>query len=377
MCYLQPLKSETYTVLTITPPTSLTPEPDSEPIEHTFEQPSPEHQPLSPRQETEVPQSQDPTHPHVAEERTMTVDDLLQLVPKLITKVDSLETKLKQTKLTMGKALVKLVKNVKKMEDVLKRRHVVLPDSEDEDAEISSKQGRNLQEEEISAPTTLEAAKTLSNVAILKSKSVDKGKRYNRRKESKGKDIDTGFEDISTSFEDISTGFEEANTGGLGVSTEDWDAIRAKLEANAELTKDVLGKDLSEQDFAKRMVDLVNQRKKHFAEEELRQTTKAQLKRYGRKLRQKISKKQMIDDKYLSDTEEESCPQGNSRTDKEESVEAMNPTPLDTKSIFANWKIFQQAMLKDFTREDLIELYRLVMQKYGTNRPEDAYDRVL
>ncbi|GJT76677.1 putative ribonuclease H-like domain-containing protein [Tanacetum coccineum] len=35
------------------------------------------------------------------------------------------------------------------------------------------------------------------------------------------------------------------------------------------------------------------------------------------------------------------------------------------------------AMLKDFTRDDLIELYRLVMQKYGTNRPEDAYDRVL
>ncbi|GJS06214.1 putative ribonuclease H-like domain-containing protein [Tanacetum coccineum] len=34
-------------------------------------------------------------------------------------------------------------------------------------------------------------------------------------------------------------------------------------------------------------------------------------------------------------------------------------------------------MVKDFTREDLIELYMLVMQKYGTNRPEDAYDRVL
>ncbi|GKG16728.1 hypothetical protein Tco_0361685, partial [Tanacetum coccineum] len=77
----------------------------------------------------------------------MTMDDLLQLVPKLITKVDSLETELKQTKFTMGKALVKLVKKVKKMEDVLKRRQVVLPDSKDEDAEISSKQGRNLQEE--------------------------------------------------------------------------------------------------------------------------------------------------------------------------------------------------------------------------------------
>ncbi|GJR71559.1 hypothetical protein Tco_0083924 [Tanacetum coccineum] len=50
---------------------------------------------ISTRQETEIPQSQDPTHPHVAEERPMTVEDLLQLVPKLITKVDSLEKELK------------------------------------------------------------------------------------------------------------------------------------------------------------------------------------------------------------------------------------------------------------------------------------------
>ncbi|GKC44141.1 hypothetical protein Tco_1061863 [Tanacetum coccineum] len=48
---------------------------------------------------------------------------------------------------------------------------------------------------------------------------------------------------------------------------EDWDVIKVKLEANAELTKDMLGKDLPEQDFAKRMAEMVNQRKKHFAEE--------------------------------------------------------------------------------------------------------------
>ncbi|GJU80966.1 hypothetical protein Tco_1283331 [Tanacetum coccineum] len=161
--------------------------------------------------------------------------------------VDSLETELKQTKLTMGKALVKLVKKVKKMEDVLKRRHVVLPDSEDEDAEISSKQGRNLQEEGLDEmvrnmmkdksevfktptqgktsgeedinPTTLEAAKTLSKVASQRSKSVDKGKRYKRIKESKGKDINIGFEDISTVFEDISIGFEDISTGFEDIST--------------------------------------------------------------------------------------------------------------------------------------------------------------
>ncbi|GKG51099.1 hypothetical protein Tco_0539223, partial [Tanacetum coccineum] len=67
-------------------------------------------------------------------------------------------------------------------------------------------------QEEETSPTTLEAAKTLSKVASQRSKSVDKGKRYKRIKDSKGKDINTYFEDIST-------GFEEVNTGGLGVST--------------------------------------------------------------------------------------------------------------------------------------------------------------
>ncbi|GJT60216.1 putative ribonuclease H-like domain-containing protein [Tanacetum coccineum] len=71
-------ESEPIPVTNPTPhPTSPSLDPDSEPIEYTFEQPSPEHQPLSPRQETEVPQSQEPTHSHVAEERTMSVDDLL------------------------------------------------------------------------------------------------------------------------------------------------------------------------------------------------------------------------------------------------------------------------------------------------------------
>ncbi|GKB45916.1 putative ribonuclease H-like domain-containing protein [Tanacetum coccineum] len=35
------------------------------------------------------------------------------------------------------------------------------------------------------------------------------------------------------------------------------------------------------------------------------------------------------------------------------------------------------AILKDFSRDDLTKLYRLVIKKYGANRPEEAYDRVL
>ncbi|GKF82386.1 hypothetical protein Tco_0244042, partial [Tanacetum coccineum] len=51
---------------------------------------------------------------------------------------------------------------------------------------------------------------------------------------------------------------------------EDWDLIRAKIEANAELSKSMLGSDLQGKDFAKKMVDLVNERKKYFAEERAR-----------------------------------------------------------------------------------------------------------
>ncbi|GKC82774.1 hypothetical protein Tco_1138491, partial [Tanacetum coccineum] len=203
-----------------THPNSLSSEPNKEPIEHTFKQPSSEHQPLSPRHETKIPQSQDPTHPHVAEERTMIVDDLLQLVPKLITKVDSLEKELKQNKLTMRKVIVKLVKKVKKMEVVLKRRHVVLIDSEDEDAENSFKQGRNLQEEgeaDIS-PEGLEAAETLAKVLTQRTKTYTRKVKTGLRRKldadevNTGEGINTGFTDVNTAFKEIKSRDDEVNT---------------------------------------------------------------------------------------------------------------------------------------------------------------------
>ncbi|GKA31254.1 hypothetical protein Tco_0717559 [Tanacetum coccineum] len=177
--------------------TSPSPEPDDAQTEYNFEQPSPEHQPLSPRQETEVPQSQDPSHPYVPEARTMTVEDLLHLVPNLITMVVSLETELKQTKLTMGKAIVKLVKKDIDDDPLGSKRDFVTPTKPSGEAQAEAIRLQTLEEEK----------------------------------------------------------------------TAKQDAIRAKLEANVELTKNVLGKELPEDDFAKKMVELLNQRKKFFAEE--------------------------------------------------------------------------------------------------------------
>ncbi|GKB11811.1 hypothetical protein Tco_0845734, partial [Tanacetum coccineum] len=167
---------------TPTPPPIYETEP--EPFEHTFEEPSPVHQHFSPPQEQA------------------------------------------QGQMLMDDSLLVLVKKVKKLEGILKRRNMVLSDSEEEEPEAQgrksqddplvslvqrlvtpSKTSGEEQAEDIS-PTTLEAAKTLSRVASQKLKSIDKGRRYKRRKESKGKKVDTSLD-----FQ------EEVNIGSIKVST--------------------------------------------------------------------------------------------------------------------------------------------------------------
>ncbi|GKF21960.1 hypothetical protein Tco_0074282, partial [Tanacetum coccineum] len=265
-------------------------------------------------------------------------------------------------------AIVKLVKKVKKLEGVLKRRNLVLSDSEEEEPKAQRRKSQDdplvslvqglvqglvtpskttvnasgeEQVEDIS-PITLEAAKTLSRVASQKPESIDKGRRYKRRKETKGKKVVTSLD----FQEEVRTGYAEGvNTGSIKVKTvsgqvstdsikeqilqeeaslaeairldtlekeekakqvhlgsllaqriaeeeelneqqkkrraqvqfeahhytdEDWDLIRAKIEANAELSKSVLGSGLQGEYFTKKIVELVNQRKKHFAEERAR-----------------------------------------------------------------------------------------------------------
>ncbi|GKG22760.1 hypothetical protein Tco_0388063 [Tanacetum coccineum] len=76
---------------------------------------------------------------------------------------------------------------------------MVFSDSEEEKPED---QGRKSQDEDISkeeqvediSPNTLKAAKTLSRVASQKPKSIDKGRRYKRRKETKGKKVVTSLD---------------------------------------------------------------------------------------------------------------------------------------------------------------------------------------
>ncbi|GKA11824.1 putative ribonuclease H-like domain-containing protein [Tanacetum coccineum] len=221
---------------------------DPEPLEYTFEEPSPAYQHFSPPQEH--PQGQ------------MNVDDLLKLVPQLVTRIDSLETDLKQTKLTMGSAIVKLVKKVKKLEGVLKRRNVVLSDSEDEETEA---QGRNIHDDPLVS---------LAQGLVTPSKTTVNASGGTKEEEAKQVHLDSLLAQRLAEEEELNEQQKKRRAQvqfeAQHYTDEDWDLIRAKIEANAELSKSVLGSDLQGEDFAKKMVKLVNQRKKHFAEERAR-----------------------------------------------------------------------------------------------------------
>ncbi|GJS84517.1 putative ribonuclease H-like domain-containing protein [Tanacetum coccineum] len=264
-------------------------------------------------------------------------------------------------------------------------------------------------------------------------------------------------------------------------TNEDWDLIRAKIEANAELSKSMLGSELQGEDFAKKMVDLVNQRKKYFAEERARakrnkpmtqsqlktymmnylknqgtwklsqlknlsfeevkeefdklvkqvesfapinfEATKASLKRFGEELQTKTPKR-MKDDEAKDDEptkksgkrrkqmarrglhtniDKDDSEGSDEVSEQDDSVTGtkipINPVPVAMKTpSIATYKIIKQgekgvyqivredgtdivyinfgAMLKSISRDDLTELYRIVMNRYGMDGPEDELEKV-
>ncbi|GJV92790.1 putative ribonuclease H-like domain-containing protein [Tanacetum coccineum] len=161
-------------------------------------------------------------------EDSVQLKDLMVLISKLVTRINSLEKELKDTKQTLGNVVLKLVKKGRKFQDIDDDPIVsFVRESMKEkltDFFTSTKASGEAQEEEIS-PTILKAAKTLSKVdsqGVSKEKSTDKGKRYRRRARSMAKKIDTGLdaeEEINNGKEEINTGIEEVSTGSTKVDS--------------------------------------------------------------------------------------------------------------------------------------------------------------
>ncbi|GJX73847.1 hypothetical protein Tco_0312442 [Tanacetum coccineum] len=144
--------------------------------------------------------------------------------------------------------------------------------------------------------------------------------------------------------------------------------------------------------FVDKDTELVKESSKK-AEAEMAQ--ESSLKRAGEELEQEKEKKQKIDD----DQEEAEMKKLIKVVPDEEEV-AIDAIPLATKPpSIVDWKIVKEGkislfqiirangsskryssmiqMLRDFDREDLETLWKLVKAKHGSTRPEEGYERVL
>ncbi|GJZ85074.1 hypothetical protein Tco_0650413 [Tanacetum coccineum] len=373
---------------------------------------------------------------------------------QLMTRIDNLEKQLKETKQTFGKAILTLVERVKTLEVALKRntKRVLLSDSEEEETEA---QGRNFHDLD---PGFLFAA-LLTNVtkdqAVDKGKRY---KRRKVSKESAGTGLDfeevkCAFEEVNTDSIKVSTGIKEINAGSLDVNTGSdpvtTDSIRVSVPSpdkgrrigKAFMTKEeetqaskktkeqilqeeaglaeairwaeeqdisteeqkkrkaqesVLGKDLSVEDYAKRMVELnqgdwkLTQLKKLNFEE-----MKAEFEKLIKQLDTYFDDEttQPTEEKVEEDKDDKPTKKTGKRRkqiarkglhtdlDKDDSEDSDEANKVLYQIVKENGtdKVYISfgAMLTDISRDDLTELYRIVMRKHGMDKLEDKLEKVL
>ncbi|GJR16493.1 hypothetical protein Tco_0799145 [Tanacetum coccineum] len=164
------------------------------------------------------------------DEGSLTLQELTVLCTTLSKKVESLETDLKQTKLTYGAAYTKLNKKVKKLENKVKsnqarkRAKIVVSDDE-EDLEDPFKQGRKISEID-QDPT----------ISLVQHDAKIQG-RQEHDMEFKF-DLDAA-KDVSTAEEDISTA-KPVSTAGAAVTTASVDVSTATISTAKDKGKGIM-----------------------------------------------------------------------------------------------------------------------------------------
>ncbi|GJS24911.1 hypothetical protein Tco_0453543, partial [Tanacetum coccineum] len=188
-------------------------------------------------------------------------------------------------------------------------------------------------------------------------------------------------------------------------TNENWDLIRAKIEANAELSKSMLGSELQGERFCKEMVDLVKSKRKEgikgtwklssaekfnwvekdLGAEELQTKDSKRLKddeakddeptkKYGKR-RKQMARKGLHTSVDLNDSEDsdEVGEQEETVTTRRKKKESYYQIVREdgTDVVYINFGV----MLKSISRDDLTELYRIVMNRYGMDGPEDKLEK--
>ncbi|GKC94874.1 hypothetical protein Tco_1160316, partial [Tanacetum coccineum] len=213
-----------------------------------------------------------------SDEGSMTLQELMVLCTTLSKKVESLETDLKQTKLTYGAAYTKLIKKVKKLENIVKssqarrRARIIVSDNED-DLEDHSKQDISTAK----PVSTAGAAVTTASIAVVSTANPTRRVStadgitmaetlvYIRKLSAKDKAAVRLQAELEEEENQRITRVHEAASS---FNVEEWKDIQARVEADEELTQMLQAKEremYTEAEQARMLVELINKRKIYFA----------------------------------------------------------------------------------------------------------------
>ncbi|GJS46441.1 hypothetical protein Tco_0596562 [Tanacetum coccineum] len=213
----------------------------------------------------------------------------------------SLGTDLKQSKQVYGAAYTKLIMKVKKLEKTVKsnqakRREKIVVSDDEEDLEDSSKQGRMIEEIDQDAGITLvtptkdssqgrstqdqhqvpEVNISIPSSAVIKYKGKgimeeseeEQSKRTKLQQEQDRLGHEAAVRLQEELDEEERQRMARVHVAAQSFTEEEWENIRARVEADEELTQRLQAEErnkYSEVDQAKMLVDLINQRKRYFA----------------------------------------------------------------------------------------------------------------
>ncbi|GKC12568.1 xylulose kinase-1 [Tanacetum coccineum] len=322
------------------------------------------------------------------DERRMHQNELMDLVTKLLDRCEALKTDLRLTKKVYGDALTKLIKKVKKLEKIVKssqarrKARVVVSDNEEE-LEDPSKQGRKIaeidQDPSISLPTEL--VEDLS--------SGEKGE----------KEVTTTDAELITASTFVSTASPQRKTDTtsddlillihlwrskrvkIRVFTDtEWDDILDRVAADEDFIQRLqAGEKCSEEDLPRKLVELVNQRKKFFAKqiaEAKRNTpmTPAQQKEYmsnyikNQEGGYSIKQLKSLSFEQVKEIFETTMRKVQSFVSMDSEWRVGNHTEA--------YQIFED-MLKKFDRDNLVKLWDLVKKRFSTTEPIDDKEKEL
>ncbi|GKC43387.1 hypothetical protein Tco_1061109 [Tanacetum coccineum] len=225
------------------------------------------------RQEVEVPHSNFPNETPVADEAPFIgVDVVHGGAAATVSSIDAcgkLVGRIEANKITYGAAFTKLIKKVKKLEQTVKtsqakrRANIVVSDDED-NKEDPSKQGRSMIEE-----------MDLDARISLVPPHVEVQRRYGQNLETQegfgyGQEVSTAVQ-VSTAGPEATTPDAELNIASTFIKKS---AAKAKGKANMDETESLrkreqlqAGEKCSEEDLPMKLIELVNQRKKFFAQQ--------------------------------------------------------------------------------------------------------------